>query len=195
MNKKKFLQKYFKETQNIFEQIKLDDEKIIRSSNLFKKIAKKKNKIIIAGNGGSAAIASHFAVDLSKNAGLRAVNFNDADLITCLSNDYGYEKWIESALKLYADKNDLVILVSSSGTSKNHIIAAKYLIKKKISLVTLTGKSKNNPLKKINKNGINFWINSNSYNLIEIFHLYILLSIVDLCIGKSEYSPSKKIKI
>jgi len=195
MNKKKFLQKYFKETQNIFEQIKLDDEKIIRSSNLFKKIAKKKNKIIIAGNGGSAAIASHFAVDLSKNAGLRAVNFNDADLITCLSNDYGYEKWIESALKLYADKNDLVILVSSSGTSKNHIIAAKYLIKKKIRLVTLTGKSKNNPLKKINKNGINFWINSYSYNLIEIFHLYILLSIVDLCIGKSEYSPSKKIKI
>ena len=48
------------------------------------------NKVIFLGNGGSAAMASHCAVDLTKNAGIRAINFNEADLITCLANDYGY---------------------------------------------------------------------------------------------------------
>ena len=53
---------------------------------------------MIFGNGGSAAIASHVSVDLTKNANIRSVNFNESDLITCFSNDYGYEKWIENGL-------------------------------------------------------------------------------------------------
>ena len=52
-------------------------------------------KTILVGNGGSAAIASHVAVDLTKNARIRAINFNEADLITCFANDYGYERWKE----------------------------------------------------------------------------------------------------
>ena len=146
------------------------------------------------GNGGSAAIASHVSVDLSKNAGIRAINFNDADLITCLSNDYSYEKWIESALQIYVDKRDIVVLVSSSGSSKNHLKAARYLKKRKIKFITLTAINKNNPLKKINSKGINIWINSKSYNIIEVFHLYVLLCVIDLCIGKSAYSPTRKLK-
>jgi hypothetical protein len=59
--------------------------------------------------------------------------------------------------------------------------------------MTLTGLKEDNPLKKSNKKGINFWINSSSYNLIETFHLYILLMLVDLIIGKSVYSTSKKL--
>ena len=58
-------------------------------------------KTIIVGNGGSAAIASHVAVDLTKNAGVRAVNFNEADLITCFANDYGYEQWMAKAVEQY----------------------------------------------------------------------------------------------
>ena len=54
-------------------------------------------KVIIAGNGGSAAMASHVAVDFTKAAGIRAINFNEADLITCFSNDYGYEHWVAQA--------------------------------------------------------------------------------------------------
>ena len=49
-------------------------------------------KIIVVGNGGSAAMASHVAVDFTKAAGIRAVNFNEADLITCFANDYGF--WV-----------------------------------------------------------------------------------------------------
>lgn len=194
MNNKKFLQKYFEETNFILSNIKNNSSEIIKIKNEFQKTSKLKGKVIIAGNGGSAAIASHVSVDLSKNAGIRAINFNDADLITCLSNDYSYEEWIESALKIYVDKKDTVVLVSSSGSSKNHLKAARYLKKRKIRFITLTAKNKNNPLKKINHKGINIWINSKSYNIIEVFHLYILLLVVDLCIGKSAYSPNRKLK-
>ena len=80
---------------------------------------------MIAGNGGSAAVSSHFSVDLTKNAKVRSINFNEADLITCFSNDFGYEKWLSNAIKFYADKGDLLFLVSVSGESKNIINAAK----------------------------------------------------------------------
>lgn len=194
MNNNDFLRKYFEETDFILRNIKNNSNQIIKIKNEFKKTSKSKGKVIIAGNGGSAAIASHVSVDLSKNAGIRAINFNDADLITCLSNDYSYEKWIESALQIYVDKRDIVVLVSSSGSSKNHLKAARYLKKRKIKFITLTAINKNNPLKKINSKGINIWINSKSYNIIEVFHLYVLLCVIDLCIGKSAYSPNRKLK-
>ena len=56
-------------------------------------------KILIFGNGGSAAIASHFSVDLTKNAKIKCLNFNEASLITCLANDYGFEHWAEKAIE------------------------------------------------------------------------------------------------
>ena len=76
---------------------------------------------MIFGNGGSAARASHFSVDFTKNAGVRCFNFNESDLITCFSNDYGYEKWAEKAVNFYGDKGDASILISASGKSKNMI--------------------------------------------------------------------------
>ena len=88
-------------------------------------------KVILVGNGGSAAMASHVAVDLTKAAGIRAINFNEADLITCFSNDYGYEKWVEKAVDFYADKNDVLVLISSSGKSLNMINACKAAKNKK----------------------------------------------------------------
>ena len=51
--------------------------------------------------------------------GVRTINFNEADLITCFANDYGYGNWVSKALEFYGDDGDLVILISSSGTSKN----------------------------------------------------------------------------
>ena len=155
-----------------------------------KKIKKYKKKIIIAGNGGSAATSSHFSVDLTKNAKVKAINFNEADLITCFSNDYGYEKWLEKAIQYYCEKGDMLILVSSSGESKNIVNAAKYFKKKKYGkLITYTGHKYKNSLNKIGD--INFWVNSKSYNLIENVHQFLLLSIVDLIIGKSKYKSNR----
>ena len=143
---------------------------------------KKGGKVIIVGNGGSAGIANHATVDLTKVAGYRAVNFNESSTITCLANDYGYENWVKMAIKFYADKNDIVILLSSSGKSKNIINAAKMTKKMGINLITFSGFSKNNQLKKLGD--LNFWTNSKHYNNIENSHQLWLLSIIDYLIYK-----------
>ena len=164
-------------------------EKIISIKNTLVQAKKNNAKIMIFGNGGSAAIASHVSVDLTKNANIRSVNFNEADLITCFANDYGYERWIEKAIDFYADDKDVLILISSSGKSLNMINACNAAKNKKISkIITFSGHDKNNPLSKLGD--INFWINSKAYNFVENTHQVWLLTIVDLIIGKREYSSN-----
>ena len=164
-------------------------EKIINAKNTLIQAKKNNAKIMIFGNGGSAAIASHVSVDLTKNANIRSVNFNEADLITCFANDYGYERWIEKAIDFYADDKDVLILISSSGKSPNMINACKVARNKKMSkIITFTGHDKNNPLSKLGD--INFWINSKAYNFVENLHQVWLLTVVDLIIGKREYLPN-----
>lgn len=138
---------------------------------------RKKSKIYLAGNGASASIANHLATDLTKASKFDARTFNESNLLTCLSNDYGYENWISQASKFYLNKEDILILISSSGTSKNIINAAKFCKKKKIKLITFSGFSENNPLRKIGK--FNIHVKSNIYNVVESVHLIILLSIAE----------------
>ncbi|MCS5544279.1 MAG: SIS domain-containing protein [SAR86 cluster bacterium] len=147
----------------------------------------KGNKGLIFGNGGSAAIASHFSVDLTKNASVRCLNFNESDLITCFSNDYGFENWIAKAVEFYGDEGDVLIVISSSGKSKNMINATTAAKAKKFSkIVTLSGFEENNPLRI--SGDINLWVNSKAYNFVENLHQIWLLALVDLVIGDREYS-------
>ena len=144
---------------------------------------------MIFGNGGSAAIASHFSVDLTKNAKIRCTNYNESDLITCFSNDFGYERWVEKTLEYYGEEGDNLILISAGGNSPNMVNGAKKAKEKKFNkIITFTGNDKNNDLSKFGD--INFWVNSKAYNHIENIHQILLLSLVDLIIGKSEYSPN-----
>ena len=165
---------------------KTDINSLEKISSILSKIKNNKKKVILFGNGGSAAIASHVSVDLTKNAGVRAINFNEADLLTCFSNDYGYKNVFAKSLEFYADPGDVVIIISSSGKSKNVLEAAKLIKKMNLTLFTLTGFSKSNPLKKMGH--INLWVNSKGYNVVETVHQTWLLSIVDSIIGKIEYS-------
>ena len=155
----------------------IENDSLLNLSNKIVEISKRKNKIILIGNGGSAAMASHVAVDFTKTCGLRAINFNEADLITCLANDYGYELWAAKALEFYADEGDLIILVSSSGMSKNIINAASYAQEQNLELITFSGFSKNNDLRKMGTK--NFWVNNSKYNIVEMTHHCWLLSIND----------------
>jgi D-sedoheptulose 7-phosphate isomerase len=185
----KFLDTYFDDFKRL---INFNDDEIKKKISNLKKIvvSTKKNgkKILIFGNGGSAAIASHFSVDLTKNAKIRCTNYNEADLITCFSNDFGYEHWVEMAIKYFGDKGDVLIVISSSGKSKNMINACIEARKKKFSkIITLTGHSVNNPIRKLGD--INLWVNSKAYNYIENIHQFWLLSLVDLVIGKTNYLP------
>ena len=119
-----------------------------------------------------------FATDLTKFARVRGVVCNESNLITCLANDYGFENWIKKSIDFYGDKGDCLIIISSSGQSKNIINACIQAKKNKFSsIITLTGFKKNNPVKKLGN--INLWINSTSYNYVENIHQILLLSIVD----------------
>ena len=185
----KFLDEYFDDFKKI-KNINSDEikKKLINLKKIFITTKKNRKKILIFGNGGSAEIASHFSVDLTKNAKIRCTNYNEADLITCFSNDYGYERWIEKTIDFYADRNDVLILISSSGKSKNMINACIAGRKKKFSkIITLTGHLVNNPVKKLGD--INLWVNSKAYNYVENIHQFWLLSLVDLVIGKKNYLP------
>jgi D-sedoheptulose 7-phosphate isomerase len=142
-------------------------------------------KVIIVGNGGSAAIASHCATDLSKNAKIRCVSFNEASLITCLANDFGYDHWVDAALTMYADRGDLIILISSSGKSPNMLRAADFAKRQGFALVTLTGFAPDNPLAQ--RGDLNFWVDSRAYNIVENIHQIWLLAVCDLLIGSAEY--------
>ena len=185
---------FLKDYLNDFSKIIKPDNNIIKKlivvRDIFLKTSKKRGKILIFGNGGSAAIASHVSVDLTKNAKIRTVNFNESDLITCFSNDYGYERWIEKTIDFYADKNDTLVLISSSGKSKNMINACKAAKRKKIKVISFTGHAKNNPLSKIVN--LSLWVNSKAYNFVENTHQIWLLTVCDLIIGKREYPAKKK---
>jgi D-sedoheptulose 7-phosphate isomerase len=135
------------------------------------------SKVMLVGNGGSAAMASHVAVDLLKCAGIRAINFNEADLITCFANDYGYPHWVEKCIEFYADPGDVVILISSSGRSPNIINAAHKAKQMGLSLMTFSGFSSDNPLRVLGD--INFWADSQEYNVVEMTHHIWLLALSD----------------
>ena len=139
---------------------------------------KKKNKIILLGNGGSSSIASHVSTDITKVLSISSITFSDHNLITCFANDYGFDNWIKEALKSFCLHGDLVILISSSGESNNMIKAAEYLNKiKKNRLITLTGFDKNNRLSRLGD--CNIWINSNNYNIVEMSHHILLVAAID----------------
>ena len=184
----KFLNNYFSNLKNLLSNNKYLED-LVRVKKILKKTHSEGKKTMIFGNGGSAAIASHFSVDLTKNARVRCTNYNESDLLTCFSNDYGYEKWVEKAIEFYGDKGDTLILISAGGNSPNMTNGAKQGKKMGFSkIITFTGNDKNNNLQKLGD--INFWVDSKAYNHIENIHQILLLSLVDLIIGKTEYPPN-----
>ena len=109
-------------------------------------------------------------------------------MLTCFSNDFGYEEWVKKSIDFYADKGDSIILISAGGNSQNMVNAANFVKDKKIGkIITFTGNDKNNNLSKLEMEIFN---NIKAYNHIENVHQILLLSLVDLVIGKSEYSPN-----
>ena len=187
MSDHQFIKSYLNDFSDLLKPNEELIEKLIQVRDLLLEVNKNNKKILIFGNGGSAAIASHFSVDLTKNARVRCLNFNEAGLITCFANDYGFEHWAEKAIDFYGDEGDLLIVISSSGQSENMLNAVKAARNCNFqSVITLSGFSEDNPLKKLGD--INLWVNNKSYNFVETVHQIWLLTIVDLIIGSREYS-------
>lgn len=146
--------------------------------------ARKGSKVMFIGNGGSASIASHISTDFLKNAKIPSMAFNDSSLITCLSNDLGYEHVFEKPIEMLAKKGDILFAVSSSGKSKNILNAVQKAKARGCFVVTFSGFSKGNPLRKLGD--INFYVPSSSYGFVEIIHLVICHCIVEDVIGKNK---------
>ena len=134
-------QNYFKDyNKSIFDLLdKFDTELIDQSVKLIDECRSIGGKVYLVGNGGSSSMASHVSVDFAKVAGVPSDTFNNANLITCFANDYGHDNWISEAIKAYTNKNDMLILISSSGTSKNIVNGASYCKENNIPLITLSG--------------------------------------------------------
>lgn len=142
-------------------------------------------KVMLIGNGGSASIASHTAIDLSKNAGVRAMAFNDAAALTCLANDYGYEEVFAKQIEMHGQCGDALIAISSSGASANILKAAAIAREREIYVVTFSGFKADNPLRR--KGHINFYVPSSSYGVVELSHHIILHAITDMiCARKGQ---------
>ena len=152
-------------------------------------IDRKKLSVLLVGNGGSAAIASHQAVDLWKNGGIKAVAFNDASLLTCIGNDYGYENVFAKPIEMFAKPGDLLIAVSSSGKSANIIKAVESAKKMGCSTITFSGFSPVNPLLKLGD--LNFFLPSDSYGIVEVGHLLLIHSVIDQVIKEKQKAETE----
>ncbi len=134
-------------------------------------------KIIFIGNGGSAAISSHMAIDFWKNGGMRAVSFNDGPLLTCIGNDYGYRHVFEKPIEMFAEQGDVLVAISSSGKSENILLGVRAAKLKGCRIITLSGFDENNPLSSSGE--INFYVPSKSYGPVEVLHHSICHCMID----------------
>ena len=142
------------------------------------------NKIIFVGNGGSAGIASHLAIDFSKNGGLRAQAFNDPCALTCLGNDLGYENVFAKQIDFHGRSGDLLIAISSSGNSPNIVAAVAAARERGIKVVTFSGFGEDNRLRRIGD--VNFYVKSREYGFVEVAHLSLCHAILDIDMGWNE---------
>jgi D-sedoheptulose 7-phosphate isomerase len=140
-------------------------------------LKKKKGSLYVIGNGGSAAIASHAVIDFMNVANISAQTLHDSASLTCMANDYGYENSFAKILNFILKKEDVLIIVSSSGKSKNMINAGKIVKEIGATLITMSGFKPENTLRTLGN--INIWSNSEDYGLVEIAHQFILHNLSD----------------
>lgn len=137
---KSFANDYFEKLDKCLK--KIPTENIQKVCNLISKTIKKNNTIYVCGNGGSAAIANHYVCDYFKQlskytnlkANIKSLN-SDTYLISAISNDISYDQIFKIQAERLIKKNDILILISSSGNSKNIKNVLKYCNKKKIKTI------------------------------------------------------------
>ena len=136
------------------------------------------NKIILIGNGGSAAICSHQAIEYLKNGGIRALALNDGASLTALANDFGYANVFAEQIKMIGLSGDLLIAISSSGQSTNILKGVEVARAHGIKVATFSGFKPDNLLR--GRGHVNFYVASDQYGFVEIAHHALIQAILDL---------------
>jgi len=136
-------------------------------------------RIIVLGNGGSNAVASHISQDYMKFHNKKVSLFSDPSMLTMMANDYGYENAYRKFLEYHAEPDTLVVLISSSGESENIIACQKFCDDNEISYGVLTGFSSENRLRTRSKKALfNYYIDSESYGVVECVHQVFLHGVI-----------------
>ena len=131
------------------------------------------------GNGGSSALVSHVSQDLINKCGIRSLTFNDPALITCMSNDYGYEQVFKRPLLALARERDVLMAVSSSGMSKNIVDAALAALEMGMGVVTFSAFSPDNRLHQL-ESTLSFHTPTDVYGHAELTHEALIHAVVDM---------------
>jgi D-sedoheptulose 7-phosphate isomerase len=132
----RLLDEFFKDKGKIFEAAATDCLRSLRAGG----------KILVFGNGGSAAEAQHFAAELvnrflKNRPALRAVALStDTSVLTSIGNDSGFDRVFSRQVEALAKKGDVALALSTSGNSPNVINALKAAKKKKLVTIAMTGK-------------------------------------------------------
>lgn len=135
-------------------------------------------KLMFIGNGGSTGIAAHALADYANAGGLKTISFYNPALLTCMANDYGYENVFVKPIEMFAERGDMLFAISSSGKSPNIVNAVKAAIDKGCIVVTFSGFSPDNPLRKLGR--LNFYVPSSHYGFVELAHQTLIHCILDL---------------
>lgn len=173
-------QELLQEHISVFKILSKYKKEYLTLSKLVTNVVKKGNKIIVCGNGGSATEAQHFVAELigtfiSNRKPVPAICINsDQSIITALSNDFGYENIFIRQVDALMNKNDLLVLLSTSGNSKNLVNVAKHAKKKKFKVISLTGKNKSD-LSKLSD--FTFFAPSYKTSIIQEVHLFLIHAI------------------
>lgn len=148
--------------------------------NLLLQSRRNNAQVLIAGNGGSAATSSHFAIDLGVGTmklgklPIKSISLADnLSTITAIANDLDFSKVFEKQIEVLGKPGDLLILISASGNSKNLINALNVAVQKEMKVFTLTGFDGGEL--KLLSSGSNIHIPSKvgEYGLVEDLHLSI----------------------
>ena len=140
---KRELQSHLQTIQAVIETMEEDIEK---ASKIVVETLKNGNKILLCGNGGSAADAQHIAAELTgryktERKGLAGIALTtDTSALTAIGNDYGYNRVFDRQVEALARKGDLLIGISTSGNSQNVINAFKVAKEIGCKTIGLSGK-------------------------------------------------------
>ena len=185
---KEKIKKSLLEAQKILSEFVEDEKNIVVIEEIATTIArtfKNEGKVLICGNGGSMADATHFAEEFTgkfrnERKPLPVIALNDAAHITCTANDFGFEHIFERVVEAFGKPDDLLIVLSTSGNSENIVLAVQKA--KEIGLKTVAFLGKNGG-KIAGKCDLELIISARFSDRIQEIHMMILHIIIEIVEG------------